>query len=492
METIITRPSATPVMHALRSIGYKVNTAIADLIDNSIDAKATDIDITINAEVLNGSIKIVDNGIGMNEELLQMAMNIGSKDPRNERSENVLGRFGMGLKTASFSLGKRLSVLTKQNGKYHERCWDLDYVSERNEWELFTSLPVEIKQVIGDIPGDSGTIVLIDKLDRFMGSGTDRQIKYSSFLTKVRRIKEHLEFVFHSLMVESKISIFLNSYQLVPWDPYILSNPRTIEGERQILKVNGYRVIVSPYVLPHPSHFNASDYKEAGGIRGWRDQQGFYIYRENRLLYFGDWLGLLPKDTASQLTRIRIDVPNVADEDWQVDVKKSMVSIPEEVKDKLKAISENYRHISKEIFYFRTRTSAAGGKIKGSLNTWEATGNDAGCNFILNRTNPLLVDLMNKIDDSETRRMLNVYLKFVELGSPSNISHTTKPNEEELQEVEDGLKELVLQFSRMIIESELADNQEKLLDVLMVQPAFESFNKRTLKIILEGGDITYE
>ena len=492
METIITRPSATPVMHALRSIGYKANTAIADLIDNSIDANAADIHIEIDANLLEGSIKIIDNGTGMNEELLQKAMNIGSKDPRDKRSESELGRFGMGLKTASFSLGKRLSVLTKQDGKYHERCWDLDYVSERNEWELFTSLPEDIKQVIGDIPGDSGTIVLIDKLDRFMGAGTDRQIKHSSFLTKVRRIKEHIEFVFHSLMAESKLSIFLNNHKLVPWDPYILSNTRTIEGERQVLKVNGYRVVISPYVLPHSSYFNASEYKEAGGIRGWRDQQGFYIYRENRLLYFGDWLGLLPKDTASQLTRIRIDLPNAADEDWQVDVKKSTVSIPDEIKDKLKAISENYRHISKEIFYFRTRTSAAGGKIKGSLNTWEATGDDAGCNFILNRTNPLLVELMNKIDDSEIRRMLNVYLKFVELGSPSNIIHTTKPNEEELQEVEDGLKELVLQYSRMIIENNLADNQDKLLDVLMIQPAFESFNKRTLKTILEDGDITYE
>ncbi|MDF2789102.1 MAG: ATP-binding protein [Neobacillus sp.] len=105
----------------------------------------------------------------MNEEMLQTAMNIGSKDPRAKRGANELGRFGMGLKTASFSLGKRLSVLTKWNGVYHERCWDLDHVSQCNEWQLFTSIPDDVKVKMGTIEGESGTIVCIDKLDRFMG-----------------------------------------------------------------------------------------------------------------------------------------------------------------------------------------------------------------------------------------------------------------------------------------------------------------------------------
>lgn len=490
-NAILTQPSATPVLYALRSIGYRAKTAIADLIDNSIDASASQVQVSFSFEEFDGYIRIKDNGIGMNDNTLQNAMNIGSKDPRDLRKPKELGRFGMGLKTASFSLGKRLSVLTKQDGIYYERCWDLDHVSDCNRWELFKDIPTEVKERIGCIEGPSGTIVCIDKLDRFMGSGTDKLIKESSFNSKVRRIKEHLGFVFHSLISNSKLSLSINGNSIMAWDPFILDHPRLIEGEQQIIKVNHHKIVVTPYVLPHSSYFNAVEYNDAGGIKGWRDQQGFYIYRENRLLHFGDWLGLFPKDTASQLARIRIDLPNTADTDWQVDVKKSMITAPEEAKENLKAIAEIHRQVSKEIFYFRTKSSYAGQKIKGSLNTWEPSGNDTGCGFILNRTHPILNEIVNKLD-SETLKLLNVYLKFVELGSPSNITHTTKPIDEEVQPIEEGVKELVIQFATMMKDTGLVTNREQLIDVLMTQPGFETLNRKTIQMIIEDGKIIYE
>lgn len=490
MDTILTQPSATPVIHALRSIGYRAKTAIADLIDNSIDALATKVQIEFRFEDFNGYIKIMDDGIGMNEETLQSAMTIGSKDPRNQRSPKELGRFGMGLKTASFSLGKRLSVLTKHDGVYFERCWDLDHVSDCNEWSLLKNIPLEVKNKIGNIESENGTIVFIDKLDRFMGAGKDKLIKESSFNNKVRRIKEHLEFVFHSLISESNLSIYINSNLVSPWDPFLLDNPRLIEGEQQIIKVDNHRIVVTPYVLPHSSYFNTMEYKRAGGTKGWRDHQGFYIYRENRLLYFGDWLGLFPKDTASQLARIRIDLPNTADAMWQVDIKKSMITAPEEAQNNLKTIAEIHRQVSKEIFYFRTKSSYVGQKIKGSLNTWEPSGNDTGCGFILNRTHPILCEIINKID-SDTHKLLNMYLKFVELGSPSNITHTTKPIDEEVQPIEDGIRELVMQFASMMTDIGLVSNQEQLINVLMTQPGFENLNRKTIKTIIEDGKILY-
>ncbi|UUZ92345.1 ATP-binding protein [Paenibacillus sp. P25] len=200
MSIVISQPSATPVIHALRSLGYNAGTAIADLIDNSLDAKATKITLQFMCFGNDGAIIIADNGHGMNEDTLQAAMNIGSKDPRADRRPNELGRFGMGLKTASFSLGKRLSVLTKQNGIYAQRCWDLDHVSKCNEWRLFTAIPDEVRQYMCDIEGDSGTVICIDKLDRFMGAGSANTIHESSFFAKVRRIHHHLEFVFHSII----------------------------------------------------------------------------------------------------------------------------------------------------------------------------------------------------------------------------------------------------------------------------------------------------
>ncbi|PGN62198.1 ATP-binding protein [Priestia megaterium] len=490
-NTILTQPSARPVLHALRSIGYRAKTAIADLIDNCIDASATQIQVNFIFEEFDGYITIKDNGIGMDNDTLQDAMNIGSKDPRDPRKPKELGRFGMGLKTASFSLGKRLSVLTKRDGIYHERCWDLDHVSDCNKWELFRNIPIEVKDKMGEIEGTNGTIVCIDKLDRFMGAGTDKLIKESSFNSKVRRIKEHLGFVFHSLISKSKLSMYINGNLITSWDPFLLNNPRLIEGEQQVIKVNHHKIVVTPYVLPHSSYFNTVEYNEAGGIKGWRDHQGFYIYRENRLLHFGDWLGLFPKDTASQLARIRIDLPNTADSEWQVDVKKSMITAPEEAKENLKAIAEIHRQISKEIFYFRTKSSYGGQKIKGSLNTWEPSGNDNGYGFVLNRTHPILNEIIDKVD-SDTLKLLNMYLKFVELGSPSNITHTTKPIDEEIQPIEDGVKELVMQFASMMIDSGLVSNQEQLIDVLMTQPGFGSLNRKTVKTIIEDGEMFYE
>ncbi|GAE27806.1 RNA polymerase sigma factor [Halalkalibacter wakoensis JCM 9140] len=263
MDEIITQPSAAPVIQALRSIGYNSQTAIADLIDNSIDAKATKICLEFSYNEGNGSIKIIDNGIGMDEIELQTAMTVGSKDPRDKRERDELGRFGMGLKTAAFSLGKRLTVVSKKDSKLSIRCWDLDYVSKENEWLLYKSIPVDIALDFNEIHGDNGTIVFIDKLDRFCGYGTNNIVKSGSFFSKVSRIQKYLEMVFH-ILLERELLLDINGNQLIPWNPFLEGNPRCYEGEIQYLQSNGKKVIVTPYVLPHPSTFNKRKYRELG------------------------------------------------------------------------------------------------------------------------------------------------------------------------------------------------------------------------------------
>jgi len=491
MNMIVTQPSATPVIQALRSLGYNPRTAIADLVDNSIDAKASKISLYFNHSGTDGTIIIVDNGSGMDEDMLQLAMNIGSKDPRTERQPNELGRFGMGLKTASFSLGKRLSVLTKHKGVYSQRCWDLDHVSECNEWQLFTQIPDEVMDQMNEIDGESGTIIYIDKLDRFMGAGTVNAIHESSFYAKVRRIHSHLEFVFHSLMECRNVRLEVNGNVLIPWDPFMITHPSTLEGELQILNINGNRMKVKYYILPHASFLNELEYKKAGGNRGWRNHQGFYIYRENRLLHHGDWLGMFQKDTSSQLARIRIDLPNTADDDWQVDIKKSAVILPDNARARLESIAKFVRKISRDIFYFRTQGSHLHQTFKGSLNTWELSGRDECQQFILNRNHPILAEIQNKIDD-ETSRLLNLYLKFVQLGSPSNIVDSPKVVEETLQLVTESMKELVTQFAATLAKLHIVQNSQQLLDALVTQPAFDSLNRTTLKSILEEANISYE
>ncbi|MFP7298724.1 ATP-binding protein [Neobacillus niacini] len=488
MNVVITEPSAAPVINALRSIGYNASTAIADLVDNSLDAKASVIHINFDYGDSNGWITLTDNGSGMNEEMLQTAMNIGSKDPRAKRGANELGRFGMGLKTASFSLGKRLSVLTKFQGDYYERCWDLDHVSQTNKWELFTSIPEEVKQKMGTIEGENGTIVCIDKLDRFMGYGGKRTLRETSFFNKVSRINRHLEFVFHSILEKNNLTMYINGKKITPWDPFMRYHRHTIEGEMQVIRINENRIRVQYFILPHASHLTEPEYKSAGGYKGWRDHQGFYIYRENRLLYFGDWMGLFPKDASSQLARVRIDLPNDADSEWQVDIKKSGINLPEEAKRRLETISAIARKVSKEIFYFRTQTTRGDQTFKGSLNTWEQSGRDDGPQFVLNRNHPILGELFNKLDD-ESAKLLNLYLKFVQLGSPSNIIDSPKVDEEIIQEVSDSQKELIIQFASTMINLDLFNDQDQLLNALLTQPAFDGLNRATLKMILTEADL---
>jgi hypothetical protein len=490
MNIVISQPSATPVIHALRSLGYNAGTAIADLIDNSLDAKATKIILQFNYFENDGAIIITDNGHGMNEDTLQAAMNIGSKDPRVDRQPNELGRFGMGLKTASFSLGKRLSVLSKQNGVYAQRCWDLDHVSLCNEWQLFTIIPDEVRQVMYDIEGDSGTVICIDKLDRFMGAGSINTIHESSFFAKVRRIHHHLEFVFHSIIAHSSVQVILNGNDLEPWDPFLVSHPSTLEGEMQVLNINGNKIKVKYYILPHASFLNETEYKRAGGIKGWRDHQGFYIYRENRLLYFGNWLGMFQKDAPTQLARVRIDLPNTVDEDWQVDIKKSAVIPPDNAKIRLETIARFVRKISRDVFYYRTQGSHPSQTFKGSLNTWELSGSDVGQQFVLNRNHPILSEIQKKIDD-ETLNLLNLYLKFVQLGSPSNITDSPRVEEESIQIVTDAMKELVIQFASTLIKLQVVQNMQQLIDALVTQPAFDGLNRKTLKSIIEEANISY-
>ncbi|WP_096154058.1 ATP-binding protein [Bacillus sp. FJAT-45066] len=483
MDEIITQPSATPVIQALRSIGYNSKTAIADLIDNSIDAKATKITLDFSYNDGDGSIKIIDNGIGMDEKELQTAMTVGSKDPRATRERDELGRFGMGLKTAAFSLGKRLTVISKKDYKYSFRCWDLDYVSKENKWLLYKSIPVDIDVDIDEIEGDNGTIVFIDKLDRFCGYGTKNIVKSGSFFSKVNRIQKYLEMVFHVLL-EREILLEINDNQLLPWNPFLEGNPRCYEGEIQYLQSNGKKVVVTPYVLPHPSTFNIKEHKEAGGVKGWRDHQGFYIYRENRLVSYGDWFGLFPKDAISELVRIKVDFTNEADEEWKLDVKKSTVTIPEDIKEAMEAIAKYYRQLSHEIMLYRTRASRTGEKVKGSLNTWELHSDDNISNYVLNRTHPVLTHILKQLDDG-VKRKVNLYLKLIELGSPNNLLKTESMVKQEKQTIDENQKKTIIEYAEILVNSGLEISIDQISESISLMNGFESIEILTIKDIVK-------
>ena len=156
-------PSADTLIEGLRSIGYSFQTAVADVIDNSIAAYATEVRIFYSALSDDSYFEICDNGKGMAYDEFNNALAFGTKKQRLFNDKNDLGRFGLGLKTASLSQCKRLTVITKQNGSYFGAYWDVDDIIETNSWQI-TFLD---DKAIKEIPNieyleekNSGTIVL--------------------------------------------------------------------------------------------------------------------------------------------------------------------------------------------------------------------------------------------------------------------------------------------------------------------------------------------
>jgi hypothetical protein len=482
-KTILTPPSASPVVNALRAIGYSAETAIADLVDNSLDARASKIEIRFEYNESNSYIMIKDNGHGMDENTLQRAMSIGSKDPRVNRGKGELGRFGMGLKTASFSMGRRLSVLTQKDGQQYQRCWDLDYVSEINEWELFQFIPPEVRAKMGEMKGNSGTVVLIDKLDRFVKSNNRSNVTERRFMNKVKKVEQHIAFIFHSILEKRASEISINGLTIKPWDPFLRSHLGTFEYPEQFISQDGVNIEVRSYILPHPTSLSRETYKNAEKPGKWYDLQGFYIYRENRLLYYGDWLRLFPKDAPSQLSRIRIDIPNSLDSEWQIDIKKSTVFPPEDILERLRSIADTVRARSRSVFYFKATSSERTPSNIENINPWEQSSKNGQPYFILNRSHPLVKKVLEQLNEEATKAF-NAYLQLVQLGCPSNLIGTSyaESKEEAISEEDITiLKQLIQAFEQ----SGVISNKEELADALFALPSLDRFSIETIRKIVE-------
>lgn len=483
-KVIETAPSAAPVINALRNIGYNAKTAISDLIDNSIDANANKINITFQYSLGDGFIRIEDNGFGMDENELQNAMVIGSKDPHDKRKELELGRFGMGLKTASFSLGKRLIVVTKKDGIENKRCWDLDFVNNSKKWLLQKEVFVDTK-ILGEIKGENGTIVYIDKLDRFSGANAESPLKEASYNQKIKKIKNYLNLVFYDL-IRDGLEIYVNEMELKGWDPFLTDNSFTFEGEPQKLRFHNTLVRITPYILPHPSKFkNKQEYREAGGDKEWYGQQGFYVYREKRLVNYGHWFGLFTKDKTSELVRIKVEFSNQIDEDWKLDIKKSTITLPDALQGPLKAIAKNYRQQSRSIMLYRTTAAIGRSSIKGTLKTWELESDELDSKYILNRSHPFLLELLKAIDE-DSRKLLNTYLKLVEMGSPANLLETENlVSEKEISEnISEEIVSLIKKCAFILQSHDVNLESDNFIEAVIALANVENIRLETVKNII--------
>jgi hypothetical protein len=339
-------PSARRLMHSLRDLGYDLPAAVSDLIDNSLDAGATAVDIHLASEWRGSFLRLADNGVGMTEGALDEAMRYGSA--RRYGNED-LGHFGLGLKTASLSQCSRLTVATKTTdaGRIRIRRWDLDRVRESDAWVLEHPRMLDCRpQLVEPLRDQVGTVVLWEKLDRLLGRlRTDGDAVQRKLAAIEDDLRLHLGMIFHRFLsgesVRPRLTITLNGEPVTAWDPFCRAEPMTRALAVQRIKLSAAaNVRVSPFILPGQQHFSSPEaHAEASGPNRWNRQQGFYIYRRDRLIQSGGWCRLRTMDEHSKLARVAIDLPGEAEDLFRINVAKMAVGLPEVLRPELRVIA---------------------------------------------------------------------------------------------------------------------------------------------------------
>lgn len=464
-------PPNTDMVESVRNFGYDLNTAISDLIDNSITAGADKISIRLEWASGTPFVSVLDNGDGMTDDELSKNIILGSHNPNQKRKKNDLGRFGLGLKTASFSMCRQLNVFSKTNTTdIAFRSWDLDIVRDANRWLVSKKIPPWQSQLDEKIVlRDKGTLVLWRKCDRLL--------EFFDSPNKLREIGvdliTHIGTYFSRFLDgKNKIQITVNDTKIQPWNPIP-------EGARYLSQQSIKNIIIHPYILPQKSYFKDKDvFEKAGGIKGWNAQQGIYIYRNNRLLINGGWLQLkkMKLDEHTKLARIIIELDSSDDLNWHVDVSKSRASIPSgHIKEYIDAICRKTRTEAEAVYRHRgkvvSRSIAAADKF-----IWKTVLLPSGeTSFKINKEHPIIKNVSEKYIGS--KKELNAMFALLEKLLPTeNIQLTGNSgnldsNDIKLDDIFDIAKNLVSQQTSIGKSKKAA-----MRDLLMAEP-FNQFQQ---------------
>jgi hypothetical protein len=470
-KTTSAEPEASSMIETFRAIGYSIQAAIADIIDNSISAGAKQIWIDFDWEGSNTWLAIKDNGCGMNSEELIQAMRPGSKNPNDERTSKDLGRFGLGLKTASFSQCRKLCVVSKKSdAKPVYWTWDLDFVNETGKWDLVQYLPEKFHNALEELA--SGTIVIWNELDRLVKHVNENdQAALAKFLQIMEQVKKHLAMVFHRFIENNRIKIFFQQREIEAWNPFLIDDAATQKFPEEPLHNN--RVRLRGFVLPHKSKLTEEEFRKAEGPRGWNEQQGFYIYRNERLLLAGDWLGMFRKEEHYKLARIMVDLPNSLDSEWQIDIKKSVARPPLALRDQLRAYATKVRAQAVEVYRHKGRVLQRKYSSIEFHSVWLEKIRHGKRFYQINREHPLINNLLNSSNGPEPE--LTALLKFIEETVPVPLITIKESEQPELQSQpfeetdQDPVRKAMKQMYDRLLSEGRSDDQAKSI-ILNIEP----------------------
>ncbi len=442
MKKVISIPNAARTFEALRSLGYDLNSSVADLIDNSITPKinSSEVLIFLNKEKNNFNLRVWDNGKGMNEYELEEAMRIGTN---TNYEEGDLGKFGMGMKTASLSHCNILTVISKKS--HHEIVgykWDLNHVKKTDEgWVLFQLNKTEIEEILSKEKiylTTQGTIVFWDDLfllDEEYASYDNQKFADNFFFRIEDRLKLHLSMVFHRFLEKKQLTIKVNNDKLIPWDPFWRKEPKTQEiillKDSSEFKMKEYLkpVVIKGYILPNKESFSSEyAWKEAKGLLSWNEAQGYYIYRADRIIRFGGWQGTRALDEHDKLARLSIDIHPELDKFFRITVNKAKVQFPEPLLNQLKyTINPAVTRHAKKLYNSSTenpkfnnkfRFEVISGKVEeGRL--WKIVCNvNEKIKVIVNKEHPFYNRIYNSSSNKNTTNAIDALifsLAFAEL-----------------------------------------------------------------------------
>lgn len=353
-------PDPVCLMESMRAVGYSIESALADLIDNSVSAGATEVRIRYSASS-EPFVAILDNGDGMGHAELTNAMRHGSRNPSEDRDRADLGRFGLGLKTASLSQARTLTVISKKDGAISARCWDIDHVNHTGKWLVL----VPSVEALSDEPfirelkeQDSGTLVIWRNLDRMLGE-VDGDTPEDRITKVMSGVMDHLALVFHRFIApenrETRVNMYLNGMPVPARDPFLQKHEFCQKLEGQPIRHERGSIMVQPFVLPPMYRLSPEEVELAGGSEGLRGTQGFYVYREKRLVIWGTWFRIVPKKEVFKLTRVQVDIPNTFDDLWALDIKKSSAVPSEQILRKLRALIPHFSGVSRKVIQYKGR-----------------------------------------------------------------------------------------------------------------------------------------
>ena len=455
-------PHPGALIESLRSIGYTLDTALADILDNSITAEAGRISIQFRWNGGNPWIAIVDDGFGMSPTELTNAMRFGSSSPLAQREEKDLGRFGLGMKTASISQCRRLTVISKRDGAPSACEWNLDSIAgqEGDNWLLGTLSKDAVEEdsflrsLLTDFLGDraSGTIVLWRSLDPSLAGagGRGEESRFNELLDSARG---HLETVFHRFLSpdhpgQQATKIDFNGSELEAFNPFGPAIPARQELPEEPIHLNGDIVHVQPFVLPHHSKVSRQEYLKYAGQAGYLQNQGFYIYRNRRLIVKATWFRLIRKEELNKLIRIRVDIPNTLDHLWQINVNKSKVQPPEQVRRELKKLIRRIEGAGKMV-YKRRAVRLQNRKVTP---VWKREVVDSRIRYRVNEEHPLLAHLMSNAPDPLPGQF-KICLELIAEGFPYDACFADVGSEDVEFDDESVSEEEVRHACRQLVEA---------------------------------------